>query len=316
MDEHVWRSFRGSGGRKMGNLVPVKITSSIGTITDNLDAVEASIMEKVEEYKKTVVTEDTIKDSKQLLADIRKEKQSLDDERKSIKKAWMGPYDTFEKRVKKIISLYDEPVEAINSQLEEYDKQRRDEKRIEINNIYNIVKGDMEEWLPLERIYNPKWENATYSNKKIREDMEALFGQMEISVSTIKSVSSEFEEEGLAVLKNTGDLAAAFKEMDNRKRIKEEIIAKEERKRQEEEQKKTGMEEADKVSEESESTIMQQSGLQVQGTQQAGFKEPVQETDMPFVPEKEIVIRVHIRESSIGWFKKLMEEKFIRYEVI
>jgi len=36
----------------MGNLVPVKITSSIGTISDNLDTVEASIMAKVEEYKK------------------------------------------------------------------------------------------------------------------------------------------------------------------------------------------------------------------------------------------------------------------------
>ena len=48
----------------MGSLIPVKITSSIGTIQDNLDIVEASIREKVEEYKKTVVTEDTIKDNK------------------------------------------------------------------------------------------------------------------------------------------------------------------------------------------------------------------------------------------------------------
>jgi len=36
---------------------------------------------------------------------------------------------------------------------------------------------------------------------------------------------------------------------------------------------------------------------------------------MPFAPEKEIIVQVHIRESSLGWFKKLMEEKFIRYEV-
>jgi len=132
----------------MGGLVPVKITSSIGTINDNLDMVEASIREKVEEYKKVVVTESTIKDSRQFLADIRKEKQLLDDERKSIKKAWMAPYDAFEKRVKKIIGLYDEPVDAINSQLEEHDRKRREEKSIEIKNIYNIVKGSLEEWLP------------------------------------------------------------------------------------------------------------------------------------------------------------------------
>lgn len=293
----------------MGNLVPVKITSIIGTITDNLDTVEASIMEKVEEYKKTVVTEDTIKDSKQLLADIRKEKQGLDDERKSIKKAWMVPYDTFEKRVKKIINLYDEPVDIINSQLEGYDRQRREEKRIEIENIYNIVKGDMGEWLPLKRIYNPRWENATYSSKRIREDMEALFGQMEISVSTIKSVSSEFEEEGLAVLKETGDLQAAFGEMDSRKRIKEEIIAKEEKKRLEAEQKKKGQEEREKAG------AAQETGKQQEEAVQEN-KSVKMDAPLPFAPEKEIAVHVYVRESSLEWFKALMEEKFIRYEVV
>lgn len=294
----------------MGNLVPVKITSSIGTITDNLDTVEASIMEKIEEYKKTVVTEDAIKDSKQLLADIRKEKQGLDDERKSIKKAWMSPYDAFEKRVKRIISLYDEPVDVINSQLEEYDRQRRDEKRIEINNIYNIVKGDMGEWLPLERIYNLKWENTTYSSKKIREDMENLFGQIEISVSTIKSVSSEFEEEGLAVLKETGDLQAAFEEMNSRKRMKEEIIAKEEKKRLEAEQKKKEQAEREKIESERK-TEKHEEGQAVQEKKSVKV-----DAALPFTPEKEIAVQVYVRESSLEWFKSLMEEKFIRYEVV
>ncbi len=307
----------------MGSLIPVKITSSIGTIQDNLDIVEASIREKVEEYKKTVVTEDTIKDNKQFLAYIRKEKQSLDNERKSIKKAWMVPYEDFEKRVKNIISLYDEPVDAINMQLEEYDRKRREEKRVEIENIYNAVKGDMEEWLPFDRIYNPKWENATYSNKKIRSDMEALFGSIKVSVSTIKSASSEFEEEGLAVLKKTGDLQAAFEEMNTRKRIKEEIVAKEERKRQEEGQKNKEQEIVEKQIPAEEAATGKQlenieSTVQKPETEKAAIQEnSIQSQDvlMPFTPEKEVVVQVYIRESSLGWFKGLMEEKFIRYEV-
>lgn len=307
----------------MGSLIPVKITSSIGTIQDNLDIVEASIREKVEEYKKTVVTEDTIKDNKQFLAYIRKEKQSLDNERKSIKKAWMVPYEDFEKRVKNIISLYDEPVDAINMQLEEYDRKRREEKRVEIENIYNAVKGDMEEWLPFDRIYNPKWENATYSNKKIRSDMEALFGSIKVSVSTIKSASSEFEEEGLAVLKKTGDLQAAFEEMNTRKRIKEEIVAKEERKRQEEGQKNKEQEIVEKQIPAEEAATGKQlenieSTVQKPETEKAAIQENnIQSQDvlMPFTPEKEVVVQVYIRESSLGWFKGLMEEKFIRYEV-
>lgn len=299
----------------MGSLIPVKITSSIGTIQDNLDMVESSIREKVEEYKKTVVTEDTIKDNKQFLADIRKEKQSLDDERKSIKKAWMVPYDNFEKRVKKIISLYDEPVDTINRQLEEYDRKRRDEKRVEIKNIYNAVKGEMEEWLPFDRIYNPKWENATYSNKKIRSDMETLFDSIKVSVSTIKSASSEFEEEGLAVLKKTGDLQAAFEEMNTRKRIKEEIAAKEERKRQEEEQKNKEQDRAESQVAAKETGTRER--LETGGsTTQEPVVGSVQDAVMPFEPEKEVVVQVHIRESSLEWFKKLMEARFIRYEVV
>lgn len=299
----------------MGSLIPVKITSSIGTIQDNLDMVESSIREKVEEYKKTVVTEDTIKDNKQFLADIRKEKQSLDDERKSIKKAWMVPYDNFEKRVKKIIRLYDEPVDTINRQLEEYDRKCRDEKRVEIKNIYNAVKGEMEEWLPFDRIYNPKWENATYSNKKIRSDMEALFGSIKVSVSTIKSASSEFEEEGLAVLKRTGDLQAAFEEMNTRKRIKEEITAKEERKRQEEEQKNKEQDRAEIQVAAKETGTRER--LETGGsTTQEPVVGSVQDAVMPFEPEKEVVVQVHIRESSLEWFKKLMEARFIRYEVV
>ena len=109
----------------MVNLIPVQVTGNIGTIEDNLDAVELSIRERVQEYAAVVVTEDTVKDGKEFLADIRKEKKTLDDERKAIKSRWMAPYEEFEKRAKRIIGLYDEPVKMINGQLAEFEEQRR-----------------------------------------------------------------------------------------------------------------------------------------------------------------------------------------------
>ena len=94
-------------------LVPVRVISNLGTIEDNLQEVEASIRAKVKEYHNIVVTEETIQDGKKILADIRKEKEGLEQERKTIKKAWMKPYEAFEKRAKEIIALYDEPVQII-----------------------------------------------------------------------------------------------------------------------------------------------------------------------------------------------------------
>ena len=60
----------------MANLVPVQVKGNVGTIEDNLDLVELSIREKVQEYAAVVVTEDSVKDGKRFLADIRKEKKA------------------------------------------------------------------------------------------------------------------------------------------------------------------------------------------------------------------------------------------------
>ena len=114
----------------MEGLTPIKINKVIGTIEDNLDEVELKIKEKVEEYKNVIVTEATIKDGKKFLAEIRKEKNVLDTERKEIKKAWMEPFNQFEARAKKIIELYDEPIGVIKNQIDEYEEKRKEESRI------------------------------------------------------------------------------------------------------------------------------------------------------------------------------------------
>ena len=41
----------------MANLVPVQVKGNVGTIEDNLDLVELSIREKVQEYAAVVVTQ-------------------------------------------------------------------------------------------------------------------------------------------------------------------------------------------------------------------------------------------------------------------
>ncbi len=302
----------------MGNLVTVQVRGNVGTIEDNLDEVEASIREKVAEYSMVAITEETVKDGKRMLADIRREKRELDSERKSIKKAWMAPYEAFEERARKIIGLYDEPVEAINRQIGEFEKRRREEKRRMVRDIYDSVKGGMGEWLPLEKIYNPKWENATYSKKQIRGDMELLFGQVKVSISAIRSTGSEFMEEGLAVLKRTGDLAAALGEMDRRKRMKEEILAKEEKRRLKEEKKAEEAQAAirDTVpkgdgaqKKEKQEDIPQEAGGEVDTPQEKG-------STPPFERDREVTVQVYIGESRLAWLERVLGENFIRYEVM
>lgn len=285
----------------MENLVSVQVKGNVGTIEDNLDLVENSIREKIKEYEAIVITEDSVKDGKKFLADIRKEKKALDDERKAIKNNWMAPYDAFEKRAKKIISLYDEPVRIINEQLEEFEKQRIKAKRQEIESVYDFVKGNLAEWLPLDRIYNPKWENSTYSGKKIREDMELIFDQMKMSIETVKSMNSEFEAEALKTLKDTGSLQEAIARINELQKQKEWFA---ERERQEKEL-------AEMKQQKQEESIRKP---------QEELKEPesIPECDMeaPFALERTLTVKVSIGENDFHVLKEFLEAANFEYEVM
>jgi hypothetical protein len=287
----------------MGNLVPVEVKKNIGTIEDNLDVVEASIRQKLAEYAQVVITQDCVQDGKELLADIRKEKKSLDDERKAIKKAWMKPYEAFEVRAKKIIDLYDEPVRLIHSQLEAYEEDRKAAKRNNIKKIYEFVvkeNAELADWLPLEKIYDTKWENATCKDKTIREAMEMAFSQIKISISTIQSMQSAWEEDALNVLKDTGSLPLAIEKINSLTKQAERI-----------EEAKKAQEEASKAELEAK-----------RAEDKAVVEEPQEliesETDIlfPFAAEKIVVLKVNVGENNLNLVKDFFESINIEYEVM
>ena len=292
----------------MSNLIPVEVKNNIGTIEDNLDVVEASIRQKLAEYTQVVITKDSIQDGKELLADIRKEKKSLDDERKTIKKAWMKPYEVFEARAKKIIDLYDEPVKLINLQLEAYEEDRKAAKKKDIKKIYEFVVKENEQladWLPLKKIYDTKWENATCKDKTIREAMEMAFSQIKVSISTIQSMQSAWEEDALNVLKDTGSLQLAIEKINSLTRQAARI----------EEAKKA--QEAERVEEASKAELEAK-----RAEDKAVAEEPQEliepETDnlFPFAAEKIVVLKVHVGENNLDLVKDFFESINIEYEVI
>lgn len=294
----------------MADLITVQVKGNVGTIEDNLDKVAVSIHQKAAEYSAIVVTEDSVKDGKQLLADIRKEKAALDNERKEIKKQWMAPYEAFEKKVKAIIALYDEPIGIINAQLSEFEQRRVAEKREEIQSIYNFVKNDLEEWLPLGRIYNPKWENVTYTSKKIREDMEQIFHQMDASITTVKSMNSEFEADALRVLKETGSLQEAIAEINTLQRQKERFL--------EQAQQEAERERLEKERREAEEKTEPEQTNQEIPQELPTVPAPVKEEplpDLPFAAEKQLRVIVEIGENDFECLKSFFEEYDISYTV-
>lgn len=221
----------------MKEVVEVKVNKSLGTIESNLDAVKASIESYIKDYENYAVSEDTVKDSKQLVSDLRKQQKALDAERKHIKKDWNAPFTEWEKKAKDVIALYDKPILLINDQLLKFEEDRKSKKRADIRVAYVEVvaaidmNNELEDYCPIEKIYDSKWENASVSMKSIKEEIQQKLEAIGMQIDTIRSMESEFEDKGLEEFKKTLNLQSAVQLMNQYKKQKEEILARQEEER-------------------------------------------------------------------------------------
>lgn len=202
----------------------------------NHEELKTEIAEKMQEYKTLTFTEDSIKEAKADRAKLNKLKSAFDDERKRIKKLCMAPYDTFEKQVKELIALIDEPIQLIDAQIKEVEQLKRDEKRKAIEELFSGI--GFQAFVTLEAIWDEKWLNATVSMGKIEEQMKSRMYQIADEVYTIHNLP-EFSFESMEVYKNTLDLNKAIQEGKRLSEIQKRKIAYEEeqRRKQEESQK-------------------------------------------------------------------------------
>lgn len=225
------------------------ITQQEGTVSCNFAEVEAYIKERLKEYDGAIFTEESKGYAKKELAKLRAEKKELNDNLRDAKKKYMAPWDTFEPKVKELINLFDEPITLIDGQVKAFEEDRIAQKKALIEAIYTELVGDLADIIPLERIYNPKWENATTKEKAIREEVLAQATAARIALDTIRGMRSDAESKALDVYKQTLSLPEAISCINAYEAQKAEILRKEQERQREEELERIRREEREKLEE-------------------------------------------------------------------
>lgn len=200
-------------------------------------------------YRGMVFTEETKKDAKNTVAELRKEKKAFDDRIKAVKKEWMKPYEAFFEKACEISDLYDEPIKFINDQVSIFEAKRVEEKKAVISSIYLEMVPE-EEWqdiIPLFKIYNSKWENATVNEKAIREEIHGYKLAAKEAITTIKSMESDKEEQAIELYKRNLDLTECIVFLNNYEKQKREIMAAEQERIQRETEERIRSEERAKI---------------------------------------------------------------------
>lgn len=178
----------------------------------NFDELKAELTQRLDYYNSLVVTEDTIKEGKAERAKLSKLREAVEAKRKEVKREYMAPYTDFESKVKELVAIIDAPIAAIDGQLKAFDDLRREDKRAEIRKAYEtIVPADIQAIVPLERIFDPKWLNATVKTKAVEAELTAMVQQTEDDLQVLDMVEPEFAAAVRARYMETLNIGAALR---------------------------------------------------------------------------------------------------------
>lgn len=288
--------------------IRVNVEQKNGVIGFNFEEIKEKLNSELEIYKNMIFTEESKTEAKKTIASLRKLKKSVNDKKLEVKKSFMIPYTNFEAQVKELDNLIDEPINFINNQVEEFERKRVEEKKALISEIYTEIMAEHEEasgYLPLQRIYDSKWENATTTKKAITETITERVDHVEKDLGIIRSMESEFEDKGIEKYKATLELSDAIEIMNQYQKQKEEIL-----RRQEEEAKRKAEEEARTASEVSSATDAPMQELPVTHTaQEEKFIEPKPVNDS-------IVYEIIADPFQIAQMEAFMRENDIKFNRI
>ena len=212
-----------------------EIINEAGKVSCDFKSIREYLEEQLSIYKGMVFTEESKKDAKATVAELRKQKKDFTDRIKEAKAEYMKPYEAFAKEANEILALYDEPITFINNQVDEFESKRIEKKKHLIEEIYVEFMDGMYDILTLRKIYNPKWENATFTEKQIKEEMSLIKSQVISGFTTIDLMNSEYGEEAKKIFLEDYDISKAINHITAKENLKKEILAREEEKKREKE---------------------------------------------------------------------------------
>lgn len=165
----------------------------------NFEEVKVELTEKLNEYEKLVVTEDSLsfcKSEKKHLAGLRKK---IDTYRKDIKKEMSIPIKAFEDKCKELVELVQQTEMPLQEGINVYDDKKREEKKLyaigEISRVVNELK--LNDKYAGELQLDDRYMNLTAKNKDVTVDIESrgkvLLVQQQREIEVIEAIKTTIE---------------------------------------------------------------------------------------------------------------------------
>ena len=202
----------------------------------NFTETKAWLKDALAPYTGLVVSEDSVSEAKNDKAKINKLKGRIDSVRKTVKQLYSAPLVKFEEQCKQLTELCDGAYKNINDQVAKFDEQKRQQKISSLKSYFDQHQKKHPEYASWDRIYDPKWGNATSREDAAKEIIDKYIAAIDEDVDAILAMESGYDDYLLKEYKNGKSLSQIMAICTQMKRAEEEKKRREaEMKRQEEE---------------------------------------------------------------------------------
>lgn len=220
------------------NELQINVELNEGSIITNIDELKKQLALRLSEYKNAVFTEDSKQVAKAELAGLRKLRKAVEERRKEIKEQHMIPYTVFEKEMKQLVAIIDEPIGLIDTQLKEMEDIRIKNRRADVRKLYDEIVSDGADYLPFDDIYVKTWDNASTTMKSIKKDLEALVEKTVSDIMIIQDSGSDVWEEALEGYKRDRNLTKALTFINTYEANRKKALEREEEKRRKDDERR------------------------------------------------------------------------------
>jgi len=190
------------------DLAPVVNTQ----IETNFEAVRDWLTNELAPYATMVVTPDAISDAKKTRANIRKVGESIDSQRKAIKKEWMKPYEAYEAKCKELTGIVSEAVSNIDGQIKAMENEEKEAKRQRLSEFFDENSYDVADFVTFDDLFDPKWLNATFSEDDAKNIISSQIMTIGMDLNAIRAMHSQYEAVMLSEYGRTHSLSKAMAE--------------------------------------------------------------------------------------------------------
>lgn len=175
----------------------------------NFEQLKNEVIASTQKYVGLVYSDEDIKLAKADRSALNKLKKAINDERIRREREYMQPFNEFKAQVNEIIGIIDQSVNSIDKQIKECDEKRKLEKQANIRNIWE--ESEHPNFLQLEKVFDSRWLNASYSMKQIEEDINAYIKKVDADISVLEQLDA-YSFEAIEYYKTTLELSTAIAE--------------------------------------------------------------------------------------------------------